>query len=226
MTIYNIKVSNLNREDVIKYIRDCKSKRTFKVIDVGASANSWSASIIDAIVDINPDSFSNPDIIRFKGDINKDDVWRDVKNWVNENGKFDFCICTHTLEDIRDPLFVCKQMNTIASSGYIAIPSKYKELYRFESGTSGYRGYIHHRWIFTIENGNFIGYPKLSVIEHMLELDKIASNDDNKADLSFYWKDKLDLTLYNNDYMGPNPGAVVSYLARLLYHNEFSNSFQ
>src|SRR5262245_49885274 len=41
--------------------------------------------------------------------------------------QIDFVICSHTLEDIRDPLFVCAEMIRIAKRGYIEVPSRLVE---------------------------------------------------------------------------------------------------
>ena len=47
------------------------------------------------------------------------DTWiqRDIcarEPWPFENDQFDFAICSHTLEDIRDPIWVCDEINRIA----------------------------------------------------------------------------------------------------------------
>lgn len=59
---------------------------------------------------------------------------------------FDFVTIGHTLEDIRDPLFVCSQMIRCANAGYIEAPSKFRELSK-ERPTDVFSGYPHHRWI-------------------------------------------------------------------------------
>lgn len=215
MPIIQSFISNNSRDNVIKYIKNKKENGKFTVIDIGGSADGWSAPYIDALVDMN-ESNSNFTFQRFYGDINKDKVWNDVKEYVMKNGKFDFCICTHTLEDIRDPLFVCEQMQEIAYEGYIAVPSKYIECARFEFGNNGPRGYIHHRWIFIISNNQFKGFPKLSFLEYMRELDNIASTNKDRSDLSFYWKDNIPIILCNNDYMGPSVEHVKDYFRELI----------
>jgi hypothetical protein len=42
----------------------------------------------------------------------------------------DFVICSHTLEDVRDPLFVCSEMVRIAKAGYLEVPSRVAESWR------------------------------------------------------------------------------------------------
>ena len=59
---------------------------------------------------------------------------------------FDFITIGHTLEDIRDPLFVCQQMIRCGKAGYIEAPSKFRECAK-ESSTATFSGYEHHRWI-------------------------------------------------------------------------------
>ena len=57
----------------------------------------------------------------------------------------DFVICSHTLEDVRDPLWVCREMARIARRGYIETPSRIAETTR---GWEHPRlaGLSHHRW--------------------------------------------------------------------------------
>lgn len=62
----------------------------------------------------------------------------------------DWVICSHTLEDIRDPLWVCQEMMRIGRRGYIEVPSRATESSR---GASHPRiaGLTHHRWLIDID---------------------------------------------------------------------------
>ena len=219
MPNYNITISDGNREGVLEYIQTQRKQygQTFRVVDVGASYNGWSLNVVDAIIDFN-DPPNNKTIKHFKMDITHPDSWNGVLEYVDTMGKFDFCICTHTLEDIMNPGFVCEQISKIAHAGYIAVPSKYKELARFERNSYGhtYKGYIHHRWIFNMEDGVFVGYPKINYVENNSIFDTIADNDNRRSDLSFYWKDRIDIRYLNHNFLGPNVDAVIGYYHRLL----------
>lgn len=59
---------------------------------------------------------------------------------------FDFITIGHTLEDIRDPLYVCQQMIRCSRAGYMEAPSKFLECSK-DSATDACAGYSHHRWI-------------------------------------------------------------------------------
>ena len=41
-----------------------------------------------------------------------------------KNKEIDFVICSHTLEDIRDPIHLCSEIVRIGKRGYIEIPSR------------------------------------------------------------------------------------------------------
>jgi len=216
MVNFNIKISNSSRYDVIEYIKQNKQKKDFKVVDVGGSIGGWSTNYIDALIDFNDAVNINGSIKHFKCDITNPDSWAQILLYVEENGKFDFCICTHTLEDIMNPVYVSEQIEKIAKEGYIAVPSKYRELSRFECGERSYRGYIHHRWIFDINDSIFVGYPKINYLDSTNIFDRIADLDDNKCDLSFFWKDKIEIAYINNNYLGPNVESVKTYYNSLL----------
>src|SRR6267378_688836 len=63
----------------------------------------------------------------------------------------DFVICSHTLEDVRDPLWVCSEMIRIGKAGYIEVPSRLEEqAYGFQGPWAGWG---HHRWLIDIVDG-------------------------------------------------------------------------
>ena len=183
----------------------------FRVVDVGGAVGGWSKEVVDAIVDIN--FFSDEKINLFQGDINEYEVWEKVISYTENNGKFDFCICSHTLEDIRNPVLVCKMIQKIAKQGYISVPSKYRELSRLGAH---WRGFIHHRWIYTKEEEVFVGYPKLSFIENQYFNRYENTYNDSLYNFSFFWKEDFKFKIINDDYMGPSPEHVINMFTNLI----------
>ena len=75
-------------------------------------------------------------------------VQRDIcdrEPWPFADGMFDFAVCSHTLEDVRDPIWVCSELERVARAGYIEVPSRLEEQsYGFEGP---WTGWTHHRWL-------------------------------------------------------------------------------
>ncbi len=69
-------------------------------------------------------------------------------------------ICSQTLEDIRDPIWVCHEMNRIAKAGYIEVPSRLEEQSWGVIGMFGV-GWSHHRWLIDVTDGGieFVSKP-------------------------------------------------------------------
>ena len=106
--IYNINISNSNRDNVINYIlKNKENNPNYKVIDFGGSHGGWSTPYVDAIVDFNNIRVNPTNIVFFKMDMTNPNEYNELLTYVEKNGKFDFCIFTHTLEDIINPVFVC-----------------------------------------------------------------------------------------------------------------------
>ncbi|HVT18474.1 MAG TPA: hypothetical protein VHQ90_20140 [Thermoanaerobaculia bacterium] len=66
--------------------------------------------------------------------------------------EIDFVICSHTLEDVRDPLWVCSEAARIAKAGYLEVPSRIAESSR--GVEPGQVGWSHHRWLIEIEGSH------------------------------------------------------------------------
>jgi hypothetical protein len=134
-----------SRQHVLEHIRQNKKLNPdYRVIDIGGGLNPWAGELVDAYVDINnPKGLGNV----FSGDMNDSGVWDQIKA---AGPKFDFSICTHTLEDIRNPVFVLQQIASVSKSGYISMPSKHTEFSNHQSNF--WNGSAHHRWVFSIKS--------------------------------------------------------------------------
>jgi SAM-dependent methyltransferase len=74
--------------------------------------------------------------------------------WPFPDGFFDFAVCSNLLEDVRDPLTVCRELNRVARAGYIETPSRLREIFAKERWSAARLllgclpeiGFYHHRW--------------------------------------------------------------------------------
>jgi hypothetical protein len=220
--IYNATSEKDQRVDVPSYV---KGK---KVIDVGGAMHHWLDPKPFACVDIQKGSCK----VNFQGDINMPLVWADVGEYIDTHGKFDFAVCTHVLEDIRNPPMVLERLPLIADKGFISMPNKYWELGYCENavpehirdagltaGSNGfsYRGFFHHRWIYTIKDETLWMFPKLNFIEFLGDMlpwipNNIAdTREKHFHELSFWWKDYIPYKIVNDDFLAPGPNEVFRY---------------
>lgn len=199
--------SSGNRQHVINHVL----RHKLRVIDVGG-ATSFAKDYLEAVADFNDPKFEVP--MFFKGNINLPGIWGELLKYVAEKGKFDFAICTHTLEDICNPMLTISMLPMIAKAGYIAMPSKYTEFSRL--GDS-YRGFIHHLHIYEVINGVLRGYPKVNYIEDPI-FDSLGNQEVNlsRNELSFWWDDTLPFKMVNDGFLGPTTEAVKGYYQQLL----------
>lgn len=84
------------------------------------------------------------------------DTWvvRDIcarEPWPFEDKQFDFAICSHTLEDVRDPVWVCQELQRVAKAGYIEVPSRLEEQAPYIQGR--HVGWGHHHWLVDMVDG-------------------------------------------------------------------------
>lgn len=182
---------------MIKYSFESTGRRTLdkikglKIIDVGGCC-SFANGYLDAIVEIRePQASANH---KFIGDMNTPSLWDKVFKHVETHGKWDYAICTHTLEDIANPSYVCRMMEQIAKAGLIVEPSKYRELARF---SGNFRGFMHHRWCFDIVDGVFTGFPKINYLEDPI-FDKVHLELPDKEELIVEWEGEIGMKEIND----------------------------
>lgn len=141
------------------------SAESERVLDVGGWHNPF--NLATHVIDIMPfetrraaDALDPEDKERFTAE-----TWRvqDIcggGQWPWSDGYFDFSVCSHTLEDVRDPLAVCRELVRTSRRGYIEVPSKLREIFckerfvrlKMALGRMPEVGFRHHRWFCDIED--------------------------------------------------------------------------
>eukprot|EP00403_Amphidinium_massartii_P046784 CAMPEP_0178460742 /NCGR_PEP_ID=MMETSP0689_2-20121128/48894_1 /TAXON_ID=160604 /ORGANISM="Amphidinium massartii, Strain CS-259" /LENGTH=240 /DNA_ID=CAMNT_0020087443 /DNA_START=71 /DNA_END=793 /DNA_ORIENTATION=- len=201
-----------DRRELVDFIQARKEESpSYKVIDLGgamiAGTPLGEAMLVDAFMDIlEPPPGSS------SGDANEPEGWESVLTYVQSHGKFDLAICSHTLEDLRNPVLVSRRMQMIAKAGFVAVPSKHEELNRWIQSEGRWRGYLHHRWIydFNASGGHVLAFPKLTWTEWVGDFDLLVDPARERQELQFWWQTELPLRVFNEDFMGPN-GSVLIY---------------
>jgi hypothetical protein len=121
-----------------------------QVLDVGGGANPFPRAdwVIDLIAHADRGHYGDPPDAAGERFTERTWVQRDIcarEPWPFADGQFDFAVCSHTLEDVRDPLYVCDELTRVARSGYIEVPSRLEEQsYGFQGPWAGWG---HHRWL-------------------------------------------------------------------------------
>ena len=192
--IINPQISQNNKEPRSKILDFLKTKKFNTVIDFGGSVDLWAKDYVTHLVDIKrPDNFSEKNFL--KCDLDYDEDWDALENLCEKNGKFDFAICSHVLEDLNAPYIFCKKISKIAKAGYIAMPFKGSEFSFFErcyprsNPLKGYMGYHHHRWIYEIRNNILTGYPKMNCIDQWCKFPSELTGYPPYWEINFLWED-------------------------------------
>jgi SAM-dependent methyltransferase len=124
------------------------------VLDVGGGAQPFPRAdwVIDLLAYEDRGLYGEP--IDPAGERFSAETWvsRDICDrdpWPFADKQFDFAVCSHTLEDVRDPLWVCAELIRVARAGYIEVPSRLEEQ---SYGLQGpWAGWGHHRWLIDLD---------------------------------------------------------------------------
>lgn len=197
------------RPNVLEQLKTRKLYSTYRVIDIGgAYGKGWSNEVTDLYVDLNAPVENERNI---KIDICDYKNWSKVERVVEQYGKFDYAICTHTLEDLYNPFVVLDFLPKIAKAGIITMPSLQTELCRLEHPK--WLGYIHHRWIFDKQDDAMLVIPKMPFLESMI------SNVNYRREMFeivYEWSDEIPYKIFMNNFLGPNADTVHNTYAEFL----------
>lgn len=206
---YNGSVKNLIG-DVKKIISD----NDYKTIDIGASLQFWSYPECKFVADIV--KIEQEGVKFFDFNIQNKNTWTELLNYVEEHGKFDYSICSHTLEDVITPTDLLELLPKISKKGYIAIPSKYNEFMFLWDNK--YRGNAHHKQIIDVKDDMICIYPKYPFIEVFEETDKVLEN--NLGDeLVVFWEDEIPYKFFAQNNIFHSDGDLIKQFYKQISSN-------
>jgi len=196
---------NSSVKDLIGDVKNIISENDYKTIDIGASAQFWSYPECKFVADIV--EIQEEGVKFFNFNIQNKDTWSELISYVEEHGKFDFSICSHTLEDVLTPVDLLNLLPKISKRGYIAVPSKYDEFSFLWNNK--YRGNAHHKQIIDVKDDMICIYPKYPFIEVYDESDEILKNSLGK-ELVVFWDIDIPYKFFSQNNIFHSDGELIS----------------
>jgi len=179
----------LTRSVLTQFLIGKKNEKSFKVLDIGSAADFWTEPFADVTVDYFIELEKSKK--HFKVNIEKESSWKQLLDYVQENGMFDFCTCSHTLEDLYYPFVAFEMMPRVAKQGWIAVPSFHREMNKGDRGQPS-KGYDHHRFIFhPTDKNEVLAIAKMGHMEYKkYNIDMSGVQDE----LQIFWNKDIKVT--------------------------------
>jgi hypothetical protein len=164
------------------------------VLDVGGGASPFARAdwVIDLMAYTDRGRYGpSPDPARERFNA---ETWvqRDIcarEPWPFADRQFAFSTCSHTLEDVRDPVFVCNELMRVSTAGYVEVPSRIEEQ---SVGVHGpWAGWSHHRWLVDVEDGGLTFVFKPHVLHAKFHIQARELSPEERVQ-TLFWRDRFD----------------------------------
>ena len=170
-------------------------KPSDRILDVGGSMKQHDELQIDTLVDIIRPEEAPYGKSKLKAEhFVRLDVTKDKLPFKNK--EFDFCICTHTLEDLPYPFLAIDEMFRVAKRGLIVTPSmgaemvfSHIDLTNWATGPRRIPGKGHHKWLFYKEKDKMVVLPKNYPLLYSGEFHFTGWL--GEEELVYYWEKKI-----------------------------------
>lgn len=209
-----IQQTSRQKADIVRELPD-----SYLVLDVGGGA--YLCARADYVIDIQPyvggggDRYLEGNLPKTWGDGKArftEDTWivQDIcarSPWPFPDKFFDFSICSHTLEDVRDPIWVCSELIRVSKRGLIETPSRlYETSFGIESDY--FAGAGHHRWIVELIEGCLTFSYKVDYVHLPIVAGPNPPQGEDRY-LRMVWEDSFE---YRENMYEMSSTGIFSYL--------------
>lgn len=115
--------------------------------------------------------------------------------WPWPDDHFAFASCVGTLEELRDPVWACRELSRVARAGYVEVSTIASELVFDADGGGPWLGRDEHRWLCAFTGGELVFTQKPHAIHHDASLrvtprwrERMAPEDHVQG---FFWEREL-----------------------------------
>lgn len=114
-----------------------------------------------------------------------------VTPWPYADKEFDVVWCTQTIEDVRDPLAVVREMCRVGKVGYITtIHRNYESL--FDVNGPDFPGWMHHRWLIEPDGDRM----KFTFKTPLLQREEYRPHPTGERELELWWTENIEVYEY------------------------------
>lgn len=185
-----------------RIIRKFKISPKDKVLDIGGSMKQHEEIKIHTLVDIIHPEEAPYGAFKLRADnFVKLDITREKLPF--KDNEFDFCLCTHTLEDLSHPFLVLDEMSRVAKRGYIVTPSMGKDMVfshfdttNWLTGSRRVPGNAHHKWFFVKKRNKLQIIPKNYPILYTPRFHIVGWSGEDE--MRYYWEGGIDYMAKNS----------------------------
>lgn len=222
------KVTSLidQRPTVLNFLKEKKFER---VLDIGGGHICWAKDYVTDILDFDfkDPCFDGSNHRKIFGDLDYFETFNLIMDHVKAFGKWDFLICSQTLEHLGAPHYWLRMFSHIAERGYVEVPCMSTEMARLIYHEEGQlstwgirtpiRGFAPHKWLFTTDRDqdNIVIWPKLPLLEQLYLPqfdDRFISNGNdgpvvfksqvNPQAFSFFFEGYIPTNVYDDRRLG------------------------
>ena len=169
-----------------KFVNSLIKKNNLKVLDIGCGYSANENAIVICDVQDLSSFYKEKNFVQISG-----------KELPFKDKEFDFVIASHVLEHVNDPVLFLEELQRVAKSGYIEVPTKLEDNLVFENKKA-------HLWHLEFDDidQQLIIKKKIQVFEPILTvsaINKLRKYFSDSLIIQLLWKDKIDFKIISDN---------------------------
>ena len=186
-----------------KFVNSLIKKNNLKVLDIGCGYSANENAIVICDVQDLSSFYKEKNFVQISG-----------KELPFKDKEFDFVIASHVLEHVNDPVLFLEELQRVAKSGYIEVPTKLEDNLVFENKKA-------HLWHLEFDdlNQNLIISNKRQIFEPILtvsSINKFRKYFSDSLIIQLLWEDKINYSMNMDRLNNPKKISNLSLIRKFI----------
>ncbi len=186
-----------------KFVNSLIKKNNLKVLDIGCGYSANENAIVICDVQDLSSFYKEKNFVQISG-----------KELPFKDKEFDFVIASHVLEHVNDPVLFLEELQRVAKSGYIEVPTKLEDNLVFENKKA-------HLWHLEFDdlNQNLIISNKRQIFEPILtvsSINKFRKYFSDSLIIQLLWEDKINYSMNMDKLNNPKKISNLSLIRKFI----------